>query len=232
MPPVSSRTTSRSVPSIRSRLSGLASSRAVAGRTGRRLANRPSPLRRPSSPCSGRGSSGLVVSHLGPPTAASSTASELRHAASVSGVRAVPCWSIETPPIGWSSISKPPRRSSSARALSVISGPIPSPGRATIFAGVWVIRGLTPSSRLSGVDVQAYVVEDQRRAGTFAHRVDEPVAQLLGQALQVVAEADDAQELARLGRGYVLVLEPAFHVGEARPGEALGRLRRRGEIPG
>ena len=40
------------------------------GRTGRRLANSPSPLRRPSSPCSGRGASGSVVSHFGPPTAA------------------------------------------------------------------------------------------------------------------------------------------------------------------
>ena len=63
------------MPSIRSRLSGLASSSAGLGRTGRRLANRPRPLRSPSRPCSGRGAAGSVVSHLGPPTAASSTAS-------------------------------------------------------------------------------------------------------------------------------------------------------------
>ena len=60
---------------MRSRLSGLASISAGLGRTGRRFANSPRPLRRPSRPCSGRGLSGSVVSHLGPPTAASSTAS-------------------------------------------------------------------------------------------------------------------------------------------------------------
>src|ERR1700693_615898 len=78
MPPVSSRTTSRSVPSIRSRRSGEASYSAGSGLTGRRLAYRPSPLRSPSSPCSGRGLSGSVVSHFGPPTAASRTASAWR----------------------------------------------------------------------------------------------------------------------------------------------------------
>ena len=75
-PPVSSRTTSRSVPSIRSRRSGLASSSAGLGRTGRRFANSSSSLRRPSRPCSGRGASGSVESHFGPPTAASRTASD------------------------------------------------------------------------------------------------------------------------------------------------------------
>ena len=75
MPPVSSRTTSRSVPSTTSRRSGLASSSASTARTGRRLAYRPSALRSPSSPCSGRGALGSVLSHFGPPTAASSTAS-------------------------------------------------------------------------------------------------------------------------------------------------------------
>ena len=87
--PVSSRTTSRSVPSMRSRLSGLASSSAGLGRTGRRFANSPRPLRRPSSPCSGRGFAGSVVSHLGPPTAASSTASAARQASRTSSVSAV-----------------------------------------------------------------------------------------------------------------------------------------------
>ena len=109
-PPVSSRTTSRSVPSIRSRLSGLASSSAGLGRTGRRLANRPRPLRRPSRPCSGRGAAGSVVSHLGPPTAASSTASAPRQASSTSSVSAVPCASIDAPPISRSSNSKSPER--------------------------------------------------------------------------------------------------------------------------
>ena len=48
---------------------GEASYSAGSGRTGRRLAYRPSPLRRPSRPCSGRGFAGSVVSHFGPPTA-------------------------------------------------------------------------------------------------------------------------------------------------------------------
>ena len=77
------------MPSMRSRLSGLASSSAGLGRTGRRFANRPRPLRSPSSPCSGRGASGSVVSHFGPPTAASRTASALRQASSTSSVSAV-----------------------------------------------------------------------------------------------------------------------------------------------
>ena len=57
------------------RRSGLAPEQRGLGRTGRRLANRPRPLRSPSRPCSGRGASGSVVSHFGPPTAPSSTAS-------------------------------------------------------------------------------------------------------------------------------------------------------------
>ena len=91
--------------SISSRLSGLASYSAGIGLTGRRLANRPRPLRKPRRPCSGRGLSGSVVSHLGPPTAASSTASAARHASSVSSVRAVPWASIEAPPNRCSSYS-------------------------------------------------------------------------------------------------------------------------------
>ena len=78
------------------------------GLTGRRLAYRPRPLRRPSSPCSGRGASGSVVSHFGPPTAASSTASARRQASSTSSVSAVPCASIEAPPKTCSSNSNSP----------------------------------------------------------------------------------------------------------------------------
>ena len=54
MPPVSSRTKTRSTPRSTSGLSGAASSSSGTTRTGRRLANRSSPLRRPSSACSGR----------------------------------------------------------------------------------------------------------------------------------------------------------------------------------
>src|SRR5271166_1376197 len=132
MPPVSSRTTSRSVPSIRSRRSGEASYSAGSGLTGRRLAYRPRPLRRPSRPCSGRGRAGSVVSHRGPPTAASSTASERLQASSTSSVRGVPCTSIEAPPNRYSSNSKSPSCSSSSSVGSMISGPIPSPGRVTM----------------------------------------------------------------------------------------------------
>ena len=81
-----------------SRFSGLASYSAGRGRTGRRFANSPRPLRSPSRPCSGRGLDGSVVSHLGPPTAASRTASAAWQAASVSSVRAMPWASIEAPP--------------------------------------------------------------------------------------------------------------------------------------
>src|SRR5437764_284108 len=81
MPPVSSRTTKRSVRSITSSRSGLESYSAGSGRTGRRFANSPRPCRRPSNPCSGRGWCGSVVSHFGPPTAASRTASARRQAA-------------------------------------------------------------------------------------------------------------------------------------------------------
>ena len=58
---VSSRTTRRSVPSMRSRASGAGVEQRRARRTGRRLANRPSSLRSPRRPCSGRGASGSVV---------------------------------------------------------------------------------------------------------------------------------------------------------------------------
>src|SRR5947199_244278 len=130
MPPVSSRTTSRLVPSMRSRLSGLASRSASNGLTGRRLANSPRPARRPSSPCSGRGFAGSVVSHRGPPTAP-------RRA------------SIAAPPTRCSVNSKPSiaRRTSTAEATT--SGPIPSPGRRAIVALMCALSlalGLAPAA--------------------------------------------------------------------------------------
>ena len=73
-PPVSSRTTSRSTPFEPLRPSGEASTSAGCGATGRRLAYRPSALRIASSPCSGR-TFAVGLSHFGPPTAPSSTAS-------------------------------------------------------------------------------------------------------------------------------------------------------------
>src|SRR5258708_6395793 len=135
MPPVSSLTTSRSVPSIRSGRSGEASYRAGIGLTGRRFAYRPRPLRSPSSPCSGRGASGSVVSHFGPPTAASRTASAARQASRTSSVRAVPWASIEVPPNRRWSNSKSPKRASSSSVGAMISGPIPSPASVTMRYG-------------------------------------------------------------------------------------------------
>ena len=91
-------------------------------RTGRRFANSSRPLRSPSRPCSGRGASGSVVSHFGPPTAPSSTASAARQRSSTSGSSGVPCSSIEAPPTGQlldleaGARSARPTASSSARA--------------------------------------------------------------------------------------------------------------------
>src|SRR3712207_3926394 len=134
MPPVSSRTTSRSVPSMTSRLSGLASSSEAKGLTGRRFANRPRPSRIPSSPCSGRGLSGSVVSHFGPPTAPSRTASESRQPARVSSGRAEPVASIAAPPTRYSVNEKPSSALRTSTAEATTSGPIPSPGKRAIRA--------------------------------------------------------------------------------------------------
>src|SRR4051794_14122500 len=149
MPPVSSRTTSMSVPSMRSRLSGLASRSASKGLTGRRLANSPRPARRPSSPCSGRGFAGSVVSHCGPPTAPRRTASAARQADKVSSGRGLPVASIAAPPTRCSVNSKPSiaRRTSTAEATT--SGPIPSPGRRAIVALMCALSlalGLAPAA--------------------------------------------------------------------------------------
>src|SRR3954454_22229785 len=134
MPPVSSRTTSRSVPSMRSRLSGLASSRASKGLTGRRLANSPRPSRRPSSPCSGRGGCASGVSHFGPPTAPRRTASAARQPAKVSSGSGDPVASIAAPPIEYSENVKSPSALSTSTAEATTSRPIPSPGRRAIVA--------------------------------------------------------------------------------------------------
>ena len=53
----------------------------------------------PSNPCSGRGFAGSVVSHFGPPTAASSTASDAFATSSVSSGSAAPVASMAQPPM-------------------------------------------------------------------------------------------------------------------------------------
>ena len=73
-----------------------------------------------------------MVSHLGPPTAASSTASARRQASSTSSVSAVPWASIDAPPTTRSSSSKSPSSASTTSAADMISGPIPSPGSVTM----------------------------------------------------------------------------------------------------
>src|SRR3954447_6369709 len=218
MPPVSSRTTSRSVPSIRSWRSGLASSRASLGRTGRRLANRPRPLRRPSRPCSGRGLSGSVVSHLGPPTAQSRTASDCRHASRTSSVRAVPCSSIEAPPTRCSVISKSPSSLSTLTAAAPISGPIPSPGRRTILG-------------TARVDVETDVVQDERIGRELEHGLGEGALLLLGHPGEVRTHRDRGREVIGIRRLDRLVLEPAADILESRSAQTLLGLLRLRKVP-
>ena len=128
----------RSTPSMTSGFSVEAPARALNIFTGRRFVYRPSALRMPSRPCSGRGFSGSVVSHFGPPTAASSTASDAFAASSVSCGSAVPVASMAAPPSSASVYSNAtsyfaPSTSSTFTASAMISGPMPSPGSRQIL---------------------------------------------------------------------------------------------------
>src|ERR1700742_1245207 len=142
------------------------------------------PLRRPSSPCSGRGALGSVVSHFGPPTAPSRTASDALQASSTSSVRATPCSSIEQPPISRSSKENSPSELSSSIAAATISGPIPSPGRTTMRGAELMRGGLYASAALAGngLDVEPHVVEHQRRVrggqDSFGEGGSQPLRQL------------------------------------------------------
>src|SRR2546423_14032515 len=62
-------------------------------------------------------------------------------------------------------------------------------------------------------DVQPHVVDLRRHPP--GHEIDVPVAELLRELLQVVAEADGADVVARLGRCHRPLLEPGVHVLEA-----------------
>src|SRR5947209_7090950 len=165
MPPVSSRTTSMSVPWISSRLRGLASSRAGNGLTGRRLANSPRPARRPSRPCSGRGLSGSVESHLGPPTAPSRTASASRQPAKVSSGRGLPVASMAAPPTRYSVNSKPSIARSTSTAEAMTSGPIPSPGSRAMVALMCAVSlalaWAAPLTHAQGVDQTCLLAMDK-----------------------------------------------------------------------
>src|SRR5664279_1349001 len=142
MPPVSSRTTTRSTPASFSALSGAAAASFSCTVTGRTLAKRPSALRMPSSPCSGR-TFARGVSHAGPPTAPRSTASLARQSATVSSGSGFPVASMAAPPISADVVSNEcPHRSATASSTrtpcATTSGPMPSPGSSAIFARISV----------------------------------------------------------------------------------------------
>src|SRR5574341_1008132 len=127
-----------STPFSFSALSGEASIRAGWTLTGRRFAKTPSPFRSARSPCSGR-TFAFGSSHFGPPTAPRRTALDFRHSARTASVSATPWASMEQPPISRSvNVKSWPRFFATIcrtrMASAVTSGPMPSPGRTTMFA--------------------------------------------------------------------------------------------------
>src|SRR5574341_1143891 len=149
--------TMMSTPFSFSALSGEESMSAGCTFTGRRFAKTPSPLRRPRSPCSGR-TFAFGSSHFGPPTAPSSTALDFWHSARTASVSATPWASMEQPPISRSvNVKSWPRFFAmtwrTRMASAVTSGPMPSPGRTTMFA-------FNGSSLLLGSDGQRQAVLD------------------------------------------------------------------------
>ena len=115
----------------------------------------PGPCAAPAVPARA-GRAGSVVSHFGPPTAPSSTASEARQRSSTSGSRGVPCSSIEAPPTGACSTSKPASKASigpstAASPAPMTSGPMPSPGSATMRTGPALGHGTSGSCSAPGL---------------------------------------------------------------------------------
>ena len=108
--------------------------------TGRRLANRPRLFLIARMPSSGRvAASGS--SHLGPPTAPKSIASESWHSSTVSSGSGVPKSSIALPPILPCRSSKScPNRLPTAFITftdsAITSGPMPSPGKMAILNSI------------------------------------------------------------------------------------------------
>ena len=101
------------------------------------MQNKPSSLRRPKIAFSGR-IDGSTLSHLGPPTAPSNTASAFLQASIVSSVNGTPYASIDSPPAFLSiqltfTLAFSKATSHTAFAAVIISVPIPSPGINTIF---------------------------------------------------------------------------------------------------
>src|SRR5919198_1466826 len=208
MPPVSSRTTSMSVRSTTSRRSGLASSSASIARTGRRFAYRPSSLRSPRRPCSGRGAFGSVVSHFGPPTAASRTASAARHAARVSSVSAVPWASIDAPPNVCSANSNSPSRRRISSVGAVISGPIPSPARTAMVVAMG--RGAYGLPGMRGRIDEASALREQLEAERAARRDAERIAEENARALYERQDELELLEMVAAASNEATAIEPAL----------------------
>src|SRR4051794_656094 len=209
-PPVSSRTNSTSTAASSAGWSGEVATSAGWTRTGRRLAYRPSCLRRPSRPCSGR-CLARGSSHFGPPTAPSRIASARAHASSVAGGSGSPCWSSAAPPIGWDSNANwwPARAATAASTCwpsRTTSGPMPSPGNRTIVAFIAVsfrtvvdvaraARGGEPQAVLDAVDQRG-----ERRLDDARRRADRGpllaavavVDQHAGDGRRPVAPVEDA----------------------------------------
>ena len=192
------------------RAAGSRATSAGLGRTGRRFAYRPRPLRSPSRPCSGRGASGSVVSHFGPPTAPSSTASAARQASSTSSVSAVPWASIEAPPTRCSVSSNSPSASSSAARRGDDLGPDPVAGQQR--------RSARASRRPPRRDVEAHVVEAQRaRASRSATASTNACAQSpRAGASRCGPRADARQVLARV-RAAATRLSSSQHRPASKP---------------
>src|SRR5574343_918333 len=141
MSPVSSRTIRISRPDTTSGFSDEALASSGYRMAGRRLAKRFKCLRMPSRPRTGRCSRGSV-SHCGPPTAPSSTASAALALVRVSAGYGSPVASTAQPPSRPVVISRfrPSlfKASSTRTASAVISGPIPSPGSTRILRDIRV----------------------------------------------------------------------------------------------
>ena len=135
MPPVNSRTMRISIPSPES-LSGQASLSCLNMTAGRRFAYTFMPPRKPRSAFSGR-ISGATLSHFGPPTAPSSTASDARQISSWSFGSGFCRLSIAAPPATTCLYTNScpyffATASSTRTASATTSGPIPSPGISAI----------------------------------------------------------------------------------------------------
>ena len=135
---------SRPATSSRFRLEASASASNTSA--GRRLANSSMSLRRRSRPRSGFCANGRL-SHFGPPTAPSSTASAFIAFSIAASVKGTPCLSIEQPPTSSSSVSKLsawflPNQSSTRFTCAITSGPMPSPARISSFllVGMYGLR--------------------------------------------------------------------------------------------